>query len=319
MDPVRFFASSRLLIVAGKGGVGKTVLAATLATASSRLGLSTLLVEVGGRTNAPPLLGIESVGYEPVEVRAASGDRAALSARSVTPDDALVEWLGLHGFRRLVGRMTRTGLLEVIATATPGIKDLLVLGKIRNLETSGAADLIVVDAPAAGHALGFLRAPATIRDTARAGAIHRQAEEALTMLSDHTRCRVMLVTLAEETPINELAETAFALEDEIGVRLTPIVANSVLPDLPGLDFTATDQPALVGVDASTIADLTMAAEFRASRARLQRDQLARLGGLLPLDQIRIPHLFGPGIGPDGLELLADELVAQIERLPEAVA
>jgi anion-transporting ArsA/GET3 family ATPase len=282
------------------------------------LGLSTLLVEVGGRTNAPPLLGVESVGYEPVEVRPASGDGAALSVRSITPDDALVEWLSLHGFRRLVARMARTGLLEVIATATPGIKDLLVLGKIRNLETSGAADLIVVDAPAAGHALGFLRAPATIKDTARAGAIHRQADEALTMLSDSSRCRVMLVTVAEETPVNELAETAFALEDEIGVQLTPIVANSVLPELPGLEFTAGD-PDLIGVDASTIADLTVAAEFRASRARLQRDQLARLGGLLPLDQIRLPHLFGRGIGPDGLELLADELVAQLERLPEPVA
>jgi arsenite-transporting ATPase len=316
MDPVRFFASSKMLIVAGKGGVGKTVLGACLATASARLGLTTLLVEVGGRSGAEPLLGVDAIGYEPTEVWPSGEDRAPLSVRTITPDDALIEWLRLHGFRLLVERMARSGLLEVIATATPGIKDLLVLGKLKNLETTGVADLIVVDAPAAGHALGFLRAPATIKDTARSGTIHRQADEALAMLSDEQRCRVMLVTVPEETPVNELAETAFAVEDEIGVRLTPIVANSVLPDLAGLGIDIVGQPAAMGLDATVVADLTRAARFRANRAAVQRDQLARLGGLLPLEQIRIPHLFGPTIGPGEVDLLADELIAQIESLPE---
>ncbi len=316
MDPVRFFASSKTIIVAGKGGVGKTVLGATLATASARLGLSTLLVEVGGRSSVEPVLGVEAIGYEPVEVSSGADDRGALHARSITPDDALVEWLSLHGFRRLVERMARTGLLEVIATATPGIKDLLVLGKIRNLETTGAADLIVVDAPAAGHALGFLRAPATIKDTARAGTIHRQADEALEMLSDPSRCRVMLVTVAEETPVNELVETAFAIEDEIGVRLTPIVVNSVLPELPGLDIDVAEQAQAHGLDPLVISDLCRAAEFRAGRDAVQSEQLERLDRMLPLDQIRLPQLFGPTIGPGEVEILVDELIEQIEGLPE---
>ena len=104
MDPVRFFSSSKTLIVAGKGGVGKTVLSTILATASARLGLSTLLVEVGGRSSVELVLGVEAIGYEPVEVSSAADDRGALHARSITPDDALVEWLSLHGFRRLVER-----------------------------------------------------------------------------------------------------------------------------------------------------------------------------------------------------------------------
>lgn len=316
MDPVRFFASSKMLIVAGKGGVGKTVLSATLATASSRLGLSTLLVEVGGRSNAAPLLGVEAIGYEPVEVGSRSDDGGSLAVRSITPDDALIEWLSLHGFRRIVTRMTRTGLLEVIATATPGIKDLLVLGKIRNLETTGVADLIIVDAPAAGHAVGFLRAPATIRETARSGTIHRQADEALEMLSDPRRCRVMLVTIPEETPVNELTETAFTVEDEIGVRLTPIVVNSVLPDLSGLDTDVAESREARELTPGAVGDLALAARFRSSRARLQRDQLARLGELLPLEQILLPHLFGPTIGPAEIEKLADEILDQIEKLPD---
>jgi anion-transporting ArsA/GET3 family ATPase len=318
MDPVRFFSSSKTLIVAGKGGVGKTVLSAILATASARLGLSTLLVEVGGRSSVEPVLGVESIGYEPVEVSSGADDRGALHARSITPDDALVEWLSLHGFRRLVERMARSGLLEVIATATPGIKDLLVLGKIRNLETTGAADLIVVDAPAAGHALGFLRAPATIKDTARAGTIHHQADEALEMLSDPSRCRVMLVTVAEETPVNELVETAFAIEDEIGVRLTPIVVNSVLPELAGLDIDVAEQAQAHGLDPLVISDLCRAAEFRAGRDAVQSEQLERLDRMLPLDQIRLPQLFGPTIGPAEIEILVDELIDQLESIPEPV-
>jgi len=316
MDPVRFFASSKMLIVAGKGGVGKTVLGATLATASARLGLSTLLIEVGGRSNAAPLLGVESIGYEPTEVPRPSGDSGPLHARTITPDDALIEWLSLHGFRRIVRRMARSGLLEIIATATPGIKDLLVLGKIRNLEDSGAADVIIVDAPAAGHAVGFLRAPAVIRDTARAGTIHRQADEALEMLSDPARCRVMLVTIPEETPVNELTETAFAVEEEIGVRLTPIVANSVLPDLAGLDVAVAGRPEALDLQPEVVADLTRAAAFRAGRAALQREQLARLAQLLPLEQIRLPQIFSPSLTVGHVEDLAEVLISEIERLPE---
>ena len=318
MDPVRFFASSKTLIVAGKGGVGKTVLSATLATVSARLGLSTLLVEVGGRSSSVAVLDVESIGYEPVEVSAASHGRGTLHVRSITPDDALIEWLSLHGFRRLVDRMARSGLLEVIATATPGIKDLLVLGKIRNLESTGVADVIVVDAPAAGHALGFLRAPATIKDTARGGNIHRQADEALEMLSDPNRCRVMLVTVPEETPVNELAETAFAVEDEIGVRLTPIVVNSVLPELAGLGVDVTEHAGARGLDPAIVSELGRAAEFRAGRQTVQSEQLERLGQMLPLDQIRLPQLFRPTIGPAEVEILADELTVQIENLPEPV-
>ena len=294
------------------------MLGATLATASARLGLSTLLVEVGGRSSVEPVLDVEAIGYEPVEVSPAADGRGALHARSITPDDALVEWLSLHGFRQLVERMARSGLLEVIATATPGIKDLLVLGKIRNLETTGAADLIVVDAPAAGHALGFLRAPATIKDTARAGTIHRQADEALEMLSNPSRCRAMLVTVAEETPVNELVETAFAIEDEIGVRLTPIVVNSVLPELPGLDIDVAEQAQAHGLDPLVISDLCRAAEFRAGRDAVQSEQLERLDRMLPLDQIRLPQLFGPTIGPAEVEILVEELITQIESLPEPV-
>lgn len=315
MDPGRFFASSRVLIVAGKGGVGKTVSAAAIASAASRTGRSVLLVEVAGRSASAPIFGVEPQGYEQVTAvhEADDGDppRGRVALRSITPDQALVEWLATHGFKGLVTRMASSGVLEVVATATPGIKDLLVLGRIKALEAEGEFDLIVVDAPAAGHALGFLRSPAGVRDAARTGTIHRQAVEVLDLISDPERCQVVLVTIPEETPVNELVETSFAVEEEVGVRLGPVIVNSVLPALAGLDA---DLSSLDVTDTERTA-LRAAAEFRTGRATLQDEQLHRLGADLPLDQLRLPQLFGTSIGPDELDTLTEALLAEIETLP----
>ncbi len=239
MHPSHFFSSSNVLIVAGKGGVGKTVTAAAVATAASRAGQSVLLVEVAGRSGAASLFGAEPKGYEEstvFEETEIDGVRhGSITLKSITPDAALMEWLETHGFKRLVGRMATTGLLEVVATATPGIKDLLILGRIKAFEEAGAYDLIVIDAPAAGHAVGFLRSPAGVRDAAKTGVLHRQAVEVLEMIGDPHRCKVMLVTIPEETPVNEMIETSFAIEEDLGVHLGPAVVNSVLPDLDDLD------------------------------------------------------------------------------------
>ncbi len=314
MDPGDFFASSRVLIVAGKGGVGKTATAATIAVAAARTGRSVLLIEVSGRSAAAPLLGAEPQGYEETEVVDDVGRPTNIRCRSLTPDQALVEWLADHGFKRIARRMARSGVLEVVATATPGIKDLLVLGKIRQLETARAADLIVVDAPAAGHAVGFLRSPAGVLETARAGTIHRQAEQALALLSDPDRCRVMLVSIPEETPVNELIETSFAVEDEVGITLGPVVVNSVLPLIPGLDPAKTKRSHYGAITDVEFDDMLAAATFRLQRSALQQQQLTRLAGQLPLPQIRLPHLFVPHLGPPQIELLADALTAGIESL-----
>ena len=300
--------------MAGKGGVGKTSTAATIAVAAARTGKSVLLVEVSGRSAAAPLLGADPQGYEESEVVDDVGAPTNVRCRSLTPDQALVEWLADHGFKLIARRMARSGVLEVVATATPGIKDLLVLGKIRQLETSRAADLIVVDAPAAGHALGFLRSPSGVRETARAGTIHRQADEALAMLSDPARCRVVLVTIPEETPVNELIETSFAVEDEVGITLGPVVVNSVLPMIAGLDSDKIRRPHSGSISDSELADMRIAARFRTERTELQQDQLLRLADELPLPQIRLPQLFVPHLGPPEIQQLADSFTRGVEAL-----
>jgi arsenite-transporting ATPase len=307
MDPDQFFASSRVLIVAGKGGVGKSTASATLALAAARTGRSVLLVEVSGRSATAPMFGAAAQGYEESVVYDDAGG-GRVRSRSITPDGALIEWLARHGFARIAKRMAKTGILEIVATATPGIKDLLVLGRIKALEAEGIADLIVVDAPAAGHAIQFLRAPLGVRETARAGVLHRQADETLEMLHDPGRCRAMLVSIPEETPVNELIETAFAVEDEVGLALGPVIVNSLLPELRDLDQMPT------GLTDAEEADLRLAADLRRDRQRLQAEQLEHLQAGLPLAQIRLPQLFTTSLGPPELHHLADDATASIERL-----
>ena len=302
--------------MAGKGGVGKTATAATLALAAARTGRSVLLVEVAGRSATAPMFGADPQGYEERAVHDDAGG-GSIRARSVTPDRALIEWLSMHGFARIAKRMAKTGLLEIVATATPGIKDLLVLGRIKGLENEGAADLIVVDAPAAGHAVQFLRAPSAVRDAARSGVLRRQSEEVLEMLHDPRRCQALLVSIPEETPINELVETAFAVEDEVGLALGPVVINGILPPVPGLDELGpieADVASAAGLSPADLADLQLAADLRRNRMELQDQQLADLATRLPLAQLRLPQLFTTEIAPAQLSELADAMEASIDAL-----
>ncbi|MEO5838696.1 MAG: ArsA-related P-loop ATPase [Acidimicrobiales bacterium] len=315
MDPAQFFSASRVVIVAGKGGVGKTVVAGALARAASRYGVATTILEIEGRCSVAASFGIPSFGYDEIElVRAGkSAGQAAVRGRTITPDLALVEYLEDHGLRRVARRMAATGVLEVVATATPGIKDLLVLGKVKQLELTRRSDLLVLDAPAAGHALSFLDAARVLHDTAKVGPIHHQAVEVLAMLRDPARTQVMLVTLAEETPVNELIETAYRLEDQLRVSLGPVIVNGVLPALDGIDRDPAELIATAVPDAQ-LSTLRAAGQWWSTRYARQREELERLAEALPLPQIELPQLFGPTIGVAESIELSDALIRGVTQL-----
>ena len=154
MDLERFCSASRVVIVAGKGGVGKTTVTAALATAATRTGMSVLIVEVEGKSGLAACFDRPPLTYEEQELR------PGLRARTLTPDEALIEYLEDHGMRRISRRLTATGALDVVATAVPGHEGHPRAGKVKALERAGAADLIVLDAPAAGHAISFLMSAA---------------------------------------------------------------------------------------------------------------------------------------------------------------
>ncbi len=310
-DP--FFTASRVVIVAGKGGVGKTTVSAALALAAARQGLETLIVELEGKSGLATMFGREPLDYDEVVLADADATGAAtVRARTLTPDEALVEYLDEAGFRRMSKRLVSSGVIDMVATAIPGLRDIVVLGKVKQIEqrmargASDAPDLIVIDAPAAGHAISFLRSARGLMDAVRVGPIRAQAADVQALLSDGARTQVVLVTLPEETPVNELVETAYSLEDEVGISLGPVVVNGVYPDLPGLDADPRDAAADAGASLrpGEADDLAAAAAFRRDRVALQAEQLARLDEALPLPQVRLPFLFEAELDPAGLDLLA---------------
>jgi anion-transporting ArsA/GET3 family ATPase len=321
MDVVGFCTQTRLLIVAGKGGVGKTTVSAALARMAARAGLTTLIIEVEGKSGLTSTFGrADALTYEEMVLAPGGGpDGAAdVRARTLTPDDALLEYLHDHGMRRISKRLANSGALDVVSTAVPGIKDILVLGKVKQLERDGVADLIVLDAPAAGHAVTFLLSARALLDAVTVGPIRAQAADVVELLSDPKRCQVVLVTLPEETPVNEVVETAYKLEDRVGVSLGPVVVNGLYPHIDGLeaDPAAAAREAGIELGADELRDLAEAAAFRSHRQDLQEHEVHRLGDALPLPQIHLPMLFRTGLGLTEVDLLADAMAASVSALPD---
>jgi arsenite/tail-anchored protein-transporting ATPase len=273
-NPLQFLTEAHVAIVAGKGGVGKTTVTAILARAAADRGLRVLVVELDGKPTLASLLGPD------------------IECLALDPPSALADYLDAHGLGRITKRLATSGVIEVVATAAPGIDDIVVLGKIKQLERGGEYDLIVVDGPAAGHALTFLMAPANLLKLVRGGPIRSQATEVADLLSDPSRCQVILVTLPETTPVNELIETAYALEEEGGLRLGPVVVNAV-----------DDGEALMTERAEAGSSRRAAAEFRNARRELHHRECARLNEALALEQIRLPLINTSALDPEAISTL----------------
>ncbi|MEP7201129.1 MAG: ArsA family ATPase [Ilumatobacteraceae bacterium] len=274
-NPLRFLTDAHVAIVAGKGGVGKTTVTAVLARTAIDQGLRVLVVELDGKQALKGLLGPD------------------IPCLALTPPAALAEYLETHGLGRVAKRLATSGVIEVVATAAPGIDDIVVLGKIKQLEQSGQYDLIVVDGPAAGHAVTFLMAPVNLLKLVRGGPIRSQATDVAELLTDPSRSQVILVTLPETTPVNEVIETAEALRKEGGLRLGPVVVNA---------FDAGDD---LPVDrAPEGAPLRAAAEFRNARRRLHRRESKRLAETLDLPHICLPQITSAALDAESIKRLS---------------
>lgn len=297
------FLDSRISIVSGKGGVGKTTVCAALAVAAAAAGRRVLLVDVEGKSGLSALFGASPFDYEPAEVE------PRLDARRITAERALLEFLDDHSLHWLAKRLTSMNLLDVIATAAPGLKDILVLGKVKQLQLRGEYDHILVDAPAAGHMLTFLSSAFGVEDAVRVGPIRTQAREVHEMLTDPARASAVLVTMPEETPVNETIETADALVD-LGISVTSVIVNGWYPAGEPTDsaaILAAADAAGVMVPAAEAAALAEAANFRAMRHALQEHQMRRLEDHLALPFARLPFLFTAELGRDRLDVLVAEL------------
>jgi len=302
MDLAQFLTASRVLIVAGKGGVGKSTVAQTVASVAAEAGLSVLLVRIGALANHNAPVGHDTLN----RAEATSSDPATDSVKHLTlePGAALSEYLSGRGLGIVTRQLSALGIVDVVASAAPGIDDLLILGKIKQLARDGQQDLLVVDGPPAGQALSLLRAPMSLGRAVMAGPIRQQADDVRHMLADATACRLMLVTTPEVTPVTELVDTAFDLEDELGVHLSPIVVNKF--DQDTLPATPDELRNACRSDTQRAA-----LEYRLTRRDRQVTALEELRQRVPLQRIILPDT---SVTQHSVDLLRRSFVDAVKML-----
>ena len=282
MEPHHFFTAQRVLIVAGKGGVGKSAVAGSLALLAAQSGLRALLVSFDAET-------IEVPAHERLE------------RVTVTPGNALTDYLASKGMGLISRQLAKSGIVELVATTAPGLDDLLVLGRIKAFEKELRADIIIVDGPAAGHAIDLVRAPLQLKRALATGPIAQQADEVLAMLADGTRCKILMVTTPAMTPVQETVEAATELRDDVHIVLAHVVVNKKEPDVPSLSTTDMSQEL---VDAYT---------YASQRSQAQQEAIAVLSNTLELPQMTITRR-----RLDGAELvnaMVEDLALAIDALP----
>ena len=152
-----------------------------------------------------------------------------LAWESLDPDRLLAGWLSGRNMGLVADRLERSGALSVIATSVPGIQDVLLLGHLRSMLETGRWDRIIVDGPASGRARELLRAPRQVAEAAVEGPIHDQGTRAHALLTNEELCALVLVTVPDETPVNETIETAFDAEDDPGIHLGGVIVNRMFP------------------------------------------------------------------------------------------
>ena len=304
----------RVVIVSGKGGVGKSTITAALAVLAARQGKRVLVVELAGQNAMAALLGGPVAGYQEVE------RRPNLFTLSVTPEESMEEYLirELHS-RRLYQLIFKNQFTGPFIAAVPGLDDLMSIGKVMDLERAvdrrkrPVWDLILVDAPATGQGLNLLRVSRAMMDMTRVGPFYQNTKLIHDMLIDPARTALNLVTLPEEMPVNETIEMYRLVSRELQIPMGYLIVNNLRPQL----FNPTERAALPAVLARGAAPgsrfphiigsvLRTAAEIN-RRAMLERAYVTRLTTEVTLPLIELPSLPRRNLGPAEVEQLANHL------------
>jgi anion-transporting ArsA/GET3 family ATPase len=281
----------QLIVVTGKGGTGKSTVACALGLIAARRGLRTIVAELGDQHRLPALFGQPHPPESGEEIELEPG----LWSTSIDPDKALIEWLRTLGGRLSVRMLAASSTFHYFAAAAPGAKELVSMVKVRELcervPTGGATrhragsseqtpyDLVVLDAPATGHALAMLRSPQTFATIVRVGPLADQAQGVRALLEDPRRAAYVAVAHATEMAIAETLELEQGLRQTLERDLDMVVVNATVPRR----FTR-DELELISrmgnkahLEETRVVDsATRTAQAAHERARLQQSQIARL-------------------------------------------
>ena len=306
---------ARLLVVTGKGGTGKTSVAAALAVAAAAKGHEVLLAEVEGRQGLARLFDLPALEHEESPLTTPEDeDTGTVTGLAVDPRIALREYLDHAGVAVLGGLLDKAGLVDVVTAAAPGLGDALLVGKLgetamRAADGRPAYDLVILDAPPSGRVVPFLRAPASVAGLARYGPLAGDADRVAKLLEDPARTRVVLTTLPEALPVAETGQTARELA-EAGIAVGLVVANSVTAAASGLDdsaqldqLAADPEPLLAAagraglrLDRTAVAALVAEGVGRTRRRDAEQRHLDGLRQTLGTEIVELPVL--PGGVPD---------------------
>ncbi|HTA12419.1 MAG TPA: ArsA family ATPase [Solirubrobacteraceae bacterium] len=317
----------KLLVITGKGGVGKTTMAAALGLVAARHGKRTLIVELGQENRLPLLF-----GRDPTPQGSECALEERLSSITIDPDRALLEWLQVLG-GRVSGRvLASSGTFQYFAAAAPGARELVSMVKIWRMTgggqtrtRTGAHDLVVLDAPATGHALGLLGSPHTFGAIARVGPIAGQTRQVRELLESPAQSAYLAVALGTEMAVTEALELEQGLRARLGRGLEAVLVNQLLPRR----FSAQELEQLAALERdgdgareraahgagpgdaqrrAAVASAAAAARTVHDRARFQHNQLARLRRR-EFEVWGVPFMWGAELDLSGVK----EITARLER------
>jgi len=299
--PPRFpLAAQRLVVITGKGGVGKTTVTAAFAQAAAAARRRVLAVEVG-RGRLGTLLGAGALTHEPTRVA------PRLSVARLEADAVLGDFiLSALRLRVLARRLLESTTFQVLAAAAPGLPELLVLHRVAGWLAERRVgrvtyDLVLLDAPASGHSLPLLAAPRTLGALARIGPVATLLRDMERVLHDPATTLIGLVTTPEELAVRETLELHRELHTGLGLSVAPPILNA----MPRRRFTPTDEASLATLDPDD--PHVVAARFHLERRRQAQTQYVALRRALGVAPVRLPLLFPPPEASDGIDDLASDL------------